>query len=255
MRESVKIDRSGRGFTLKELLIVMGVIALLVGLLLPVVGLARRAAGQARCASNLRQWGISVNIYAVQNHNWLPRRGQGTQPTATLTNYDDWFNELPPLLGQHTYADLVALGQMPQQDSNSIWMCPQFTGSPNSSGLLFGYAMNMALSTRNTYQPDRIEKVGPISTMVFMADGPAGFCATVPFTTGAGTAAPAYNPVARHHGSVNIAFLDGHVCAFGGNYVGCNVAGDSVHPDACNQPDVRWYWYVPGPSPAPWPGP
>jgi prepilin-type processing-associated H-X9-DG protein len=114
--------------------------------------------------------------------------------------------------------------------------------------------MNMALSVRETAQPDRIDKVGPTATIVFMADGPAGYCSTVPFVSTA--AAPAlFNPAARHNKKLNIAFLDGHVMAYDGTYVGCGILGDLTHKDACNRNDVRWYWYVPGPAPAPWPGP
>lgn len=245
--------RSG-GFTLVELSVVIGVIVILVGLLTPVVALARRAAGQAQCASNLRQWAIAVNIYVAENDGWLPRRGQGKMPTETLSWYDDWFNALPPLLGQRAYRDLVSSGQMPHVGDNGIWICPQLDGSANSHGNLFGYAMNMALSVRNARLPHRIGKVGPASTMVFLADGPAGYCSTIPFVSTPAAPAP-FNPVARHNGKVNIAFLDGHVGAYDARYVGCNVAGDPVHPDACNQPELRWYWYVPGPPPSPWPGP
>jgi len=253
-RLCVRQSRYPAAFTLVELLVVIGVIVILVGLLMPVVALARRAAGQAQCASNLRQWAFAVNAYAQQNNDWLPRRGQGRMPTQTLSWYDDWFNELPPFLGQQTYQDLVASGQMPQIGDSSIWICPQLYGSANVYGNLFGYAMNMALSVRNAPLPDRIDKIGSASTMVFMADGPAGYCSTIPFVSTPAAPAP-FNPVPRHNGHVNIAFLDGHVSAFDAKYVGCNVAGDPVHPDACDQPDLRWYWYVPGPSPAPWPGP
>lgn len=248
------LDGRSSGFTLVELLVVIGVIAILAGLLIPVVASARRAAGQAKCASNLRQWAIAVNIYVEENNDWLPRRGQGKMPTQTLDWYDDWFNALPPLLGQRTYRDLVSSGQMPQIGGNSIWICPQLYGAANAYGNLFGYAMNMALSARSAPLPDRIGRVGSASTMVFMADGPAGYCSTIPFASTAAASAP-FNPIARHTGKVNIAFLDGHVSAYDAEYVGCNVAGDPVHPDACNQLDVRWYWYVPGPPPSPWPGP
>jgi len=246
-------DRS-TGFTLIELLVVIGLITILIGLLLPAVAMARRMAGQAQCASNLRQWAIAVNVYAEQNNNWLPRRGQGKMPTGTLTNYDDWFNELAPLVGSPTYETLVSSGTMPQADDHSIWICPELYGSPNAYGILFGYAMNMALSVREAQYPDRIDKIGSASTMAFMADGPVGYCSTVPFVSTAAVPAP-FNPVPRHNGKVNISFLDGHVSSYDGTYIGCNVEGDPVNPDACNQPDVRWYWYVPGPPPAPWPGP
>jgi prepilin-type processing-associated H-X9-DG protein len=242
------------GFTVIELLVVIGIIAVLLGVLLPTIARARQTAAQAACASNLRQWAIAVNAYAEQNNYWLPRRGQGKMPTEQLNWYDDWFNELAPLVGQPTYQNLVAGGKMPRIGQNSVWICPELYGSPNVYGNLFGYAMNMALSVRITPLPDRIDKIGSASTMVFMADGPAGYSSTVPFVSTSAAPAP-FNPVARHHGKLNIAFLDGHVSAYDGNYVGCNIAGDPVHPDACNQPDIRWYWYVPGPPPSPWTGP
>ncbi len=245
---------SPTAFSLVELLVVIGAIVILMGLLLPMVSRARRAAAQAACAGNLHQWAVAVNMYADQNHLWLPRRGQGKMPTQTITWYDDWFNELPPYLGQPVYQNMASAGTLPLAGQHSIWICPELEGSAASGGYLFGYAMNMALSVREAPNPDRIEKVGPSSTMVFMADGPIGYCSTVPFVSTPSAPAP-FNPVPRHNGRVNLSFLDGHVASFDGSHVGCNIAGDPVHPDACNQPDVRWYWYVPGPSPAPWPGP
>jgi prepilin-type processing-associated H-X9-DG protein len=242
------------GVTFVELLIVLGIVTVLAALLLPAVALARRAAAQAQCAGNLRQWALAVNLYAQEHDNWLPRRGQGKMPTQTIVWPDDWFNDLPRYLGQPSYRDLVVSGRMPQVGNHSVWICPELGGLPNAFGNLFGYAMNMALSVRIAPQPDRIDKVGPASTLVFMADGPAGYSSTVPFASTSDAPAP-FNPVPRHGGKVNIAFLDGHVSAYDGQYVGCNTAGDPVRPDACNRPDVRWYWYVPGPSPAHWTGP
>lgn len=224
------------GFTLVELLVVLGVIVILLGILLPAVNGARRAAGQAECASNLRQWAIAVVEYAQDNHQWLPRRGQGIMPTQTIDWYDDWFNELPPYLKQPTYNQLASSGKMPGLGSHSVWMCPDAGGVPNSFGYLFGYSMNMALSVRNDPQPDRIDRVGPASTMAFMADGAIDYCSTLPTQTPA-----AYNPVARHSGYVNVSFLDTHVQAFAAAYV----ASDWQYPGFN---DLRWYWYQPGPA-------
>ena len=232
--------RSG-GFTLIEVLVVVAIIAVLVAILLPAVGSARGIARRAACANNLRQWAIAVNVYAQTNDNWLPRRGQGDQPVVTTNWYDDWFNELPPLLGQPAYQDLLAAARLPKVGDHSVWICPDLAGTPNKSGNLFGYAMNMALSVRNAARPDRLDQVGFTTTMVFMADGAPGYCSTVPFIATA--AAPAlFNPVAHHQGKVNLAFLDSHVDAFDAGYVGCNT-GDP------QRSDIRWYWYVPGPYP------
>jgi prepilin-type processing-associated H-X9-DG protein len=229
------------------------VIAIVVGLLMPVIRTARQAANQVVCANNLRQWAFAVNLYAQENQGWLPRRAQGKMPTVTINLYDDWFNELPPLIKQMPYEDMVTAGKVPQLDSRSVWICPEAQGVVASGAYLFCYGMNMALSVRVAPLPDRMNGVGPVSSMVFMADGPAGYCSTVPFISTASNPAP-FNPVPRHNGKVNIAFLDGHVSAYGSNYLGINTAGDPVHPDACDRPDVRWYWYVPGPL-APWGGP
>jgi len=62
-------DRSG--FTLVELLVVIGIIAVLMGILLSVVGKVREAAKTAKCLSNLRQIGVALNLYANEHRGCL----------------------------------------------------------------------------------------------------------------------------------------------------------------------------------------
>jgi prepilin-type N-terminal cleavage/methylation domain-containing protein len=54
-----------RGFTLTELLVVIGLIAMLISLLMPVLSKARSAANSAGCLSNLRQLGSAWQIYTA----------------------------------------------------------------------------------------------------------------------------------------------------------------------------------------------
>ena len=68
-----------KGFTLVELLVVIGIIAVLIAILLPTLAGARQAANMIKCQSNLRQIGMAVQIYASRNKDVCP---WGTAPTV-----------------------------------------------------------------------------------------------------------------------------------------------------------------------------
>jgi prepilin-type N-terminal cleavage/methylation domain-containing protein/prepilin-type processing-associated H-X9-DG protein len=78
--------RSGRarrsnGFTLVELLVVIGITALLIGMLLPALAKARAQAKTIACQSNLRQVGTYLSMYANQWRGWVYPPGLGADPT------------------------------------------------------------------------------------------------------------------------------------------------------------------------------
>ena len=77
-----------KAFTLVELLVVIGIIALLIAILLPALRRARQAAVQTSCQSNLRQIGMMLQMYTNENKGWMPHPGWG-----------GWFPLRPPPFG------------------------------------------------------------------------------------------------------------------------------------------------------------
>lgn len=219
-----QIASSRHAFTLVELLVVIAIIAILAALLLPTLANAKAKSRTAQCTGNLRQWGLAFRMYADDNDDFLPRRGQGVQALFQIDRSDDWFNALPPYLGFPAFNQLVAASNAPAARSSSVLVCP--AASDPGGRYFFPYAMNMNLSPRNLPQATKMAEVARPAEVVAMADALGPYSATFPSTR-------AYNPVPRHSARVNLLFLAGQVRALAGSFIGCGV-GDPPRED------VRW---------------
>ncbi len=166
-------------FTLIELLVVIAIIAILAAMLLPALSKAKHKALQAACFSSLRQWGLSVQIYAPDNRDNIPYDGMpfagsypGPSTTASDGTPDDphaWFNLLPPLMAERPLTIYYhqpganAANKFPPFNyspppgylaASKIWECPaagmtlatlQGVLQGNGANGLFSYAMNIDL--------------------------------------------------------------------------------------------------------------
>ena len=112
------------GFTLVELLVVVGIIGLLVSILIPSVSRAREIAKATVCASNLRQIGVAMNAYTLDNNALMPSRvdsGGTIWPEGLF-----WSNHL-------VRTKYISVPTDPSSMNDHVFRCP--SGSDEEAGL------------------------------------------------------------------------------------------------------------------------
>ena len=123
-----------RGFTLVELLVVIGIIALLISILMPALSRAREAARRTVCASNLRQIGVAARAFANGHKGRFPMSygtgtpaGQGQAPVADMARMPLLVNRADRLGGRE--ADWRRYGTpwhvwQAYGAAEGVWRCP-----------------------------------------------------------------------------------------------------------------------------------
>jgi prepilin-type N-terminal cleavage/methylation domain-containing protein/prepilin-type processing-associated H-X9-DG protein len=100
MRQEQKHIRGELAFTLIELLAVIAIIAILASLLLPALSRAKQAGRLAKCASNLKQISLGLQMYRNEN-GFFPGHTISVEPyTSPLHTQYYWFQAIEPYVGQ-----------------------------------------------------------------------------------------------------------------------------------------------------------
>ena len=126
-----------RAFTLVELLVVIGIIALLIGMLLPALSRAQESARRVVCLGNVRQLTTATMLYLTDNHQCLPEATSANIPLESPLCPRSLSAPAWTSLGPNRYV-LPSIGALLRKyltDNGMLWRCPS---APEDTFVLTG---------------------------------------------------------------------------------------------------------------------
>jgi prepilin-type N-terminal cleavage/methylation domain-containing protein len=127
------------GFTLVEMLAVVGIMAVLASLVATSLNRVSGSARQAKCVSNLRQIGVAVHLFAAENEDSFPRSASYTTEDANGKNTGIWVNDLGPYVTRSV--PKVGAG-LQKADPASVFTCPEAKPLKSWNGSAPDYGCN-----------------------------------------------------------------------------------------------------------------
>jgi len=120
--------RKRHGFTLVELLVVIGIIAILISILLPSLTAAKRSGNTIKCLSNLRQVGQAFAMYAQEYKNVYPVAVHDLTATHIKIGAERrWYDLLGEYVTNRKFATSTDIAKIRRQ--SVIWGCPEWSKS------------------------------------------------------------------------------------------------------------------------------
>ena len=212
---------SRKGFTLVELLVVIGIIALLISILLPALGRAREAAARTACMSNVRQLYMAMALYANDYKLWLPPNGHADIRPSRLDFDETTFGN------QSAWGRLHFMKYIPNSEparTTKVLFCPaprvnQYSITGPTTGIDAGYQVGysryylMGTLAGTTYKSPKMSVPFDSTKGSFKFDATKALLFENIYTTNAALRDSSRSAPWEFHGNagLSVAWGDGHV--------------------------------------------
>lgn len=158
-------------FTLVELLVVISIIALLLGIMMPALGKARESARAVKCSAQMKQWGLALCTYSVDNRGEITYFGDGheSNPKTRL-----WFEVLAPYISKNSGRAKKSFTSSAFNEvyDDAFRICPSAKKAPPSTsptatkfdcyiGVLFGLGNNATKPLKAPFYYQSLYGVSP----------------------------------------------------------------------------------------------